>query len=93
MTALDIAPVIQGVMLTDLEAADEVKCEQPHFTTTCTGEVRWSGPPRPCGCIGRVLSCEGAHAFIFDGTRTPMRCAVCYRTFPISEWRKGWFPV
>jgi len=93
MTALDIAPVIQGVTLADLEGADEVRCEWPHFTSPCTGEVRWSGPPRPCGCVGRVLCCEGAHDFVFDGIDDPIACAFCNKIAPVSEWRKGWFPV
>jgi hypothetical protein len=93
MTALDIAPVIQGVMLTDLEAADEVRCEVRHYDVSrCTVVVMWSRPAYPCGCSPRMLVCQATYEWVFhnDGS---MSCGECDQGFPTSEWRKGWYPV
>jgi hypothetical protein len=95
MSALDIAPVIQGVMLTDLEAADEVKCEADHaFGDPCTVSVAWSRGPYPCGCVPRTLVCQGVWNLVFLNCPRPRtQHHRCGQTFPTSEWRKGWFPV
>ena len=94
MSALDIAPVIQGVMLTDLEAADEVRCQSLHRSDGgCSVEVRWSRPAMPCGCQPRLVVCQADYDWIYADDYDLGTCTDCGREFSAATLRKGWYPV
>lgn len=90
---LDTLSDLQMTVITQIDSLPEAKCEVPHRESTCTVEVRWSAPARPCGCQPRHLSCQGSHDHVFDPLWTKLWCVQCGQKFKAWKWREGWYPV
>lgn len=90
----DVTPSITVEELESLLEGD-VMCEVRHKASRCTGVAVWSRPPSLCGCCTpRQNACQGLYDHIFGDAYTFITCRDCYSgDTPISEWRKGWWPL
>lgn len=84
---------LEDTRLFDLELLEDAHCQVEHIKSQCTVTVVWSAPPSECGCYPRVLACQGAYDYVFDGNDAGFLCNRCKNLESSESCRTGWYKV